>query len=420
MPHIDRRALLGGLAFASFAGTAPLRASAREADRWTGAWASAQMIPNPDTALPADFTADVTLRQIVRVTLGGRRLRVRLSNVFGTKPLTITAAHVAPSTDQMTSGIDASRGHHLTFGGQPGVTLPAGAEYTSDPVDLSVKAFDDLAISMHFSDASAPQTSHPGARMVSYLANGPRVADPDLEGAAEETRHIERWFYLSGVDVEAAPASAAIVALGDSITDGYGVKPGANARWTDTLAGRLQAGANTRHLSVLNAGIGGGRILMDGSGPSAMARYERDVLSQSGVKYLILLEGVNDLGVLTRDAPVSDGTHTALVDALILATQQMSRRARERGIRMIGGTILPFTGSAYYHPDARNEADRQRFNQWIRTSSAFDAVIDFDKIMADPADPKRLRPEYDSGDHLHPSMAGYNVMGEAVDLRLFR
>ncbi|BBF81942.1 SGNH/GDSL hydrolase family protein [Asticcacaulis excentricus] len=415
MTAIDRRALLGGIA--AGAGLVSLPASAAAGGTvWVGAWASAQMVPNPDTTLPPDIASDVTIRQIVRLTQGGRQFRVRLSNVFGTRPLKIGAAHAAISADQMTSRIDTTNARGLTFGGRTAITIPAGAEYVSDPVVMPVKPFTDLTLSLYLPEAASPQTSHPGARMVSYFAKGNRVAEASLDGA----KTMERWFHISGVDVLARQGAASIVALGDSITDGYGVKPGMNARWTDQLARRLQADARTRHLSVLNAGIGGGRILNDGSGPNAMARFERDVLSQTGVKYLVILEGVNDLGTLTKDAPVSAAAHAQLVEDMITAYQQMIRRARERGLKVIGATILPFMGFSLYHPDTQNEADRQAVNRWIRTSGAFDAVIDFDKLMADPADPTRLKPDYDSGDHIHPSIAGYRVMGDAVDLRLFR
>lgn len=342
----------------------------------------------------------MTLRQIVRLTQGGRQFRVRLSNVFGTRPLKIGAAHAAISADQMTSRIDTTNARGLTFGGRTAITIPAGAEYVSDPVVMTVKPFTDLTLSLYLPEAASPQTSHPGARMVSYFAKGNRVAEGSLDGA----KTMERWFHVSGVDVMARQGAASIVALGDSITDGYGVKPGMNARWTDQLARRLQADPRTRHLSVLNAGIGGGRILNDGSGPNAMARFERDVLSQTGVKYLVILEGVNDLGTLTKDAPVSAAAHAQGVEDMITAYQQMIRRARERGLKVIGATILPFMGFSLYHPDAQTEADRQAVNRWIRTSGAFDAVIDFDKLMADPADPTRLKPDYDSGDHIHLSL----------------
>ncbi|ESQ80518.1 SGNH/GDSL hydrolase family protein [Asticcacaulis sp. YBE204] len=416
MISLDRRALLGGLISTAAISALPASADAMSFGRWVGAWAASQMVPNPDTTLPPDIAADVTVRQIVRLTQGGRQFRVRLSNVCGTKPLRIGAAHAAISADQMTSRIDPSNARGLTFGGRTAITIPAGAEYVSDPVILTVKAFTDLTLSLYLPEAATPQTSHPGARMISYFAKGNHVTDTALEGA----RTMERWFHISGVDVMSGQGAGSIVTLGDSITDGYGVKPGTNARWPDRLAERLQATPGKRHLSVLNHGIGGGRVLNDGTGPNALARFERDVLSQTGVKYLIILEGVNDLGSLTRDAPASAAAHAALVESLIGAYRQMIRRAWDRGITVYGATILPFMGFSLYHPDALNEADRQAVNHWIRTSGEFDAVIDLDKVMADPTRPEWLSPEYDSGDHIHPSPAGYRAMGDAIDLNLFK
>ena len=218
-----------------------------------------------------------------------------------------------------------------------------------------------------------------------------------------------------------APAgAAAIVVLGDSITDGYGVQPNTDTRWPDFLARRLQADPRTRHLAVLNHGIGGNRMLLDGLGPNALARFERDVLAQPGVRYLILLEGVNDLGTLTRDAPATPEAHRALVEGIIGAYRQMVERARARGIRAIGATILPYGASEYYHPNALNEADRQAINAWIRAPGHFDALIDFDAMIRDPAAPTRMRADLDSGDGLHPSIAGYEAMAEAVPLSTVR
>ncbi len=205
------------------------------------------------------------------------------------------------------------------------------------------------------------------------------------------------------------------MAFGDSITDGYGIKPNSDNRWPDFLAARLK----DKPISVLNAGIGGNRLLLDGLGPNAQARFDRDVLSQNAVKYVLVLEGVNDLGMLTRDTPVSQDAHASLVAQIKTAYLQMIARAHSHGMKIYGGTITPFMGMDYYHADALNEVDRQAVNTWIRTSGAFDAVIDFDAALRDPARPDHLSPAYDSGDHLHPSSAGYKAMAEAVDLKLF-
>jgi lysophospholipase L1-like esterase len=390
-------------------------ASAQDHGRWIGAWASAQQVPEERNALPADALNDATLRQIVRLTVGGERLRVRISNAFGTTPLQVTATRIAKPLSPSGAAIDPATDRAVTFAGKAEVTVPAGAEYLSDPVAWPAAALSDLAVTIHVDKAPAVQTSHPGSRATSYVARGDKVSAADLPGALT----VDHWFQLSGVEVESGKSAAAIAILGDSITDGYGVKPNTNLRWPDALMARLQADPKTRGVAVLNLGVGGGRVLLDGLGPNAAARFDRDVLMQSGVRWAIILEGVNDLGTLTRDAPVSDQEHAALVDRITTAYAQMVQKARARGVKMIGATIMPYGGSDYYHPDAANERDRQAVNAWIRTPGNFDAVIDMDKTMRDPAKPDRLLPAYDSGDHLHPSMEGYRVMAKSVPLELF-
>ncbi|MCC2975264.1 SGNH/GDSL hydrolase family protein [Sphingomonas sp. PL-96] len=389
-------------------------ALARPGDKaWIASWGSAQMIPDGENALPAEASRAVTLRQIVRLSAGGSELRVRLSNRFGTRPLRIGAAHVAraakPGTAQIRGGVP------LTFAGSPGAVIPAGAEIYSDSVSLALAPGADLAISLYLPETPEPQTGHPGARATSFLLAGSHVDDADLPGARTTTR----WYLIADVEVAAPAGAATVVAIGDSITDGYGVKPEANSRWTDVFAARLRSNAATRGIGVLNAGIGGNRILLDGSGPNLMARFDRDVVARSGVRWAIVLEGINDLGMLTRDAPATPAQHKALVEEVIGAYRQLSARAHTHGIKLIGGTVMPFSGNGYYHPGPELEAARQAINTFIRTSGTFDAVIDFDRLMRDPMHPDRLAPAYDSGDHLHPSEAGYRVMGEAVPLSLF-
>lgn len=380
---------------------------------WVGAWAASQQVPEPRNALPAEAMADATLRQVVRVTAGGPRVRVRLSNAFGTAPLTFSEVAVARAVRPGSAVVTDSRA--VTFGGRAEVTVPAGADYVSDPVDFPVKALESLAISFHLPQAPAQQTGHPGSRTTTFFAKGRHVADADLPGAG----HTVRWYQVSGVDVPAGAQTAAIVAFGDSITDGFGVGPDRSERWPDVLAERLQADPRLRRLSVLNHGIGGNRLLKDELGPNGLARFERDVLAQTGVRYVIVLEGVNDLGTSVKDGPMTPETHARLVADMIGAYRQMVARARARGIKVIGATILPFVG-CFYEPSAAHEADRQALNAWIRTPGNFDAVIDFDALMRDPARPDRMRPDLDSGDHLHPSIAGYRAMAEAVPLSLFK
>ncbi|MBO9710937.1 MAG: SGNH/GDSL hydrolase family protein [Caulobacter sp.] len=413
---LQRRALL---ALALSVSLSASLAVAAEPARWAGTWASAQMAPDAKNALAAEDYAGATLRQVVRVSMGGQRVRVRLSNAFGTEPLRILGAHLAPSAAGDTARIDPAGDRALTFSGRAEVTIPAGADYWSDPVDLNVAPLADLAVSLRYEAAPTGQTGHPGSRATSYVLAGDHLADADLPNA----KTADHWFQIAAIDVQsgkAPPQTSAIVALGDSITDGYGVQPNTNARWTDTLARRLQASPATRHVGVLNLGIGGNRVLRDGLGPNALARFERDVLSQSGVRWVILLEGVNDLGVLTRDQPVPPQAHAAIVAEVTAAYRQMIDRAHARGIKVIGATILPYGGSGYYHPTAENEADRQAINAWIRTPGNFDAVVDFDAVMRDPARPDHMLAAHDSGDGLHPSPAGYKVMGEAIPLSLFK
>ncbi|GGZ41582.1 SGNH/GDSL hydrolase family protein [Asticcacaulis endophyticus] len=390
-----------------------MSAPAAFAEKWVGTWGSSQYLAEGDNALPAD-AQDITLRQIVRVSRGGERFKVRISNAFGTEALTIGAAHIATGTPG-SARIDAASGTALTFSGRASVTIPAGATYESDPVDMVLKPLSDLAISLYIPKVPTRQTGHPGSRTTSYRVSGNQVAATDFTNPTQ----VDRWYHIAAIEVE-AKKGAAIVAIGDSITDGRGSTTNGNDRWPDFLAKRLQADRKLKDLGVLNMGIGGNRILNDGSGPNAMARFERDVLSQAGVRYLIVLEGVNDLGTLTREAPVSDAAHKTHVADLITAYQQMISRARSHGLKVYGATVMAYMGFDYYRPTALNEADRQALNAWIRTPGNFDGVIDFDAATRDPADPPRLKPEYDMGDHIHPSPAGFKAMADAIDLSLFK
>ncbi len=391
---------------------APKSSYAQTGQTWVGSWAAAQQAPEPNNALPSSDLTDATLRQVVRLSLGGPRFRVRLSNAFGTAPMRVAAAHVAIAAGS--SRIEAATDRALTFGGLAAVTIPAGAQYWSDPVELALPARSDLAISLYFDAAPQAQTSHPGSRATSYMVHGDQTAAADLPGA----RTVAHWFELSGVDVAAAPGAFAVATLGDSITDGHGATTDGNDRWPDVLAARLLEGTRTRGVGVLNVGIGGNRMLLDGLGPNALARFDRDVIGQSGVRTVILLEGINDIGVLTRDAPASPEVHQALVRDLIAAYAQIVARAHDHGMRVIGGALTPFMGSDYYHPTALNEADRQAVNAWIRAPGHVDAVADFDRAVRDRSQPERLAPQYDSGDHLHPSPAGYRAMAGAVPLEV--
>lgn len=387
----------------------------RPTGNWLGSWASSQQIPEPGNALPDSALTDATLRQIVHLSVGGRELRVRLSNAFGTAPLTIVSVHIARPVSKEAGSIDAATDRALTFAGSASVTIPAGAQYYSDPIRFDARPLSDLAITLYLEVPPQRETSHPGSRETSFLVHGDHVADATLSGAAR----VAHWFLISGVDVRERGPGAAIVTLGDSITDGHATPDNSNTRWPDDLARRLRSSPATRSLSVLNVGTGGNRLLLDGLGPNALARFDRDVLAQTGVRYLIVLEGINDLGTSTRLAPISAARHTLLAHRMIAAYEQIILRAHAHGITVIGGTITPDTGSDYYHPGAASEADRQAVNAWIRQPGHFDAVIDFDRVVRDPKHPDRLLPAFDSGDHLHPSPAGYRAMAAAIPLSLF-
>jgi lysophospholipase L1-like esterase len=389
--------------------------SATSPPAWVATWAASQQIPEPQNSLaPADLQ-DVTIRQIVHLSVGGATLRVHLSNAFGTEPLHFTSVHIARPLSASSPAIDPASDKALSFSGSSDVTVPVGAEYISDPIDYAVAPLSNLAISFHLDTPPAQQTGHPGSRATSYYHHGDLVSATDLPAASK----VDHWYQISGVDVSAPQNAAAVVALGDSITDGHGATTNGNNRWTDVLAQRLQASPATQIVSVLNQGIGGNHLLTDGLGPNALARFDRDVLAQTGVRYLIVFEGVNDLGGLTREHEVPPAEHALLVERILAAYQQMLVRAHAHDITVIGATITPYTGSDYYHPGPASEADRQAINQWIRAAGHFDAVIDFDKVLRDPQQPSRLLPAYDSGDHLHPSPAGYRAMGEAIPLSLF-
>ena len=406
--------LAAGLAGFTLAGCAALPGGSPSqppaGERWVASWGSAQLVPEGQNELPAAQWQDASLRQVVRVSLAGRQLRVKVSNVFGTASLVVDAASVARAVQSGRADVDAASLRPLTFGGAAGVTIPAGAEYLSDPVDLPHTAGADLAISLHFAQAPARQTGHPGARATSFLARGNQVA----VAAWPQAETFTRWYQIAGVESLAGARAHTVVAIGDSITDGYGVQPDTYARWTDGLATRLRA-AGMVDVGVVNAGIGGGRMLRDGLGPNLVSRFERDVLARPGVSHAIVMIGVNDFGVQHRNKEDSPAERTRLVADLEQAYRQLVARAHLQGVCVLGATITPYGGSGYYQPGPENEADRLAYNQWIRTAGVVDGVVDFDAALRDPARPDHLLKSLDN-DGLHPSPAGYQAMADAVPL----
>lgn len=391
-----------------------------ERGHWVGAWSSAMHSPLPFPGMPPPQQFDnQTIRMVVRPTIGGSRLRITFSNAYGASPLEIGAAHVALVDNG--SAIKPASDRTLTFAGQRSVTIPPGAPFVSDPVNLSISPLKELAVTIYLPRKTVMLTTHYWGQHASYISGPGNLADElRLESATEKPI----WYALSEVQVWSARPAAALVAFGDSITDGSGAKQGDYADWPDVLAKRL-SNSQIKNLAVLNEGIGGNRILHDGAGVNALARFDRDVLAQPGVSALIILEGINDIGwphekprpsqdgSLPAQGPYADEQVTAA--DLIAGLQQMVARAHAHGIRVFGATLTPYEGAAYYTPDG--EMIRQAVNRWIRQSGAFDGVIDFDAVVRDPDHPSRFRQDYQSGDQLHPSEAGYKAMAAAINLK---
>jgi lysophospholipase L1-like esterase len=349
-----------------------------------------------------------TLRLIVHPSIGGDRLRVVLSNAFGTAPLVVGAANVALRDKD--SAIVSKSSRPLKFGGSAATTVPSGAVIISDPVDLALPATSDLVVDLYVPGDTAasgsPVTMHTGANQTSYVSSTGNYAGAETFPVATTTGS---WYVLARIEVAAPPTAGAIVTLGDSITDGTRSTPNTNHRWPDLLAKRL-AEANGPRMAVMNAGIAGNRVLLDNAGPNALARFDRDVLSQTGVTHVIVMEGINDIGQ-ARANPLPSAAD------LVGAHRQLILRAHARGLKIYGATLTPFEGAAYF--TAEGEAKRAALNDWIRTGKEYDGVIDFDAAVRDPAQPTRFLAQYQSGDNLHPSDAGYQTMADAIDLSLF-
>ena len=394
---------------------------------WIGTWATA-----PQPAIPTRLQSfhNQTLRLIVHTSAGGAKVRIKISNTYGDRPLLIGSAHIARRATA--ADIDPAFDRIVMFEGHSSTTIPARSMAVSDPVDLDTPALSDLAISLFLPQPTEAKTSHSLAKQTNYVSS--ETGDSTAAVKFPVAKTIHSWPFLTGVDVEASPGATAIVAFGSSLTDGDGTTSDTNGRWPDVLAQRLQKNTGGKaKMGVLNEGIIGNRLLYDspktadnpfgpGLGQAGLARFERDVLSQAGVKYVLVGLGIND--ILFPAFPFTPPSETVTADDIISGYRQLIARAHKESVRVIGTTNPPFEGAnfegfvvAFYTPE--REAERQKVNDWIRSSAEFDAVIDFDEVLRDPSHPTRFLPAYDSGDHLHPNNAGCIAEANAVPLALF-
>ncbi|GHA00209.1 SGNH hydrolase [Streptomyces spiroverticillatus] len=379
--------------------------------KWAAAWAAspqrASVSFKPNWS-EAGFD-NHTVRQVVRVTAGGTQARIRLSNAYGTSPLQVERATVA-RTDKG-AAVRAGTVRELAFGGRRSASVPAGGQLSSDPAGLRLAAGDQVSVTLYLKRTTGPATFHAQSFTDSYRASGDHASDGS---AAAFTESTESWYYLSGVDVSGTQQQRSGVALfGDSITDGFASTPNADRRYSDALAARLKSLGKPR--PVLNSGIGGNLVLNDSAwfGERATNRFSRDALDLPGVGTVVVLEGLNDIGFQETDHPLYKPAPNITGRDLINGHKELIRQARAKGVRIVGATLLPLGGSDHYGKRAAAASDE--FNHWVRTSGAYDAYVDFDKALADPADPERLHPAFDSGDHLHPNDAGYRAMANALD-----
>ena len=393
------------------------------AAEWVATWAAA---PLPPSAAAGPFPAtptysNQTIRQVVRISAGGKRVRVRFTNEYGTKPLAIGAARIALA--DVNGNVQPGSDHALTFAGKPGTLIPAGAPMSSDAVDLPTKNLASLSISVYLPENTGPCTCHATGLQTAYVSDTGNFTEKSF---TPKEKPVSRAF-ISGVEVETATPAKVIAILGDSISDGMGSTNDANRRWPDLLAARLSARDTSTAWGIANLGISGNRLLNDGAGQSALARFDRDVLAVPGLSYVIVFLGVNDLGVaygVPPSGPLADffksqtPAHKPTAETMIAAYQQLIERAHAKGVKIYGATIAPYEGAMYY--SAEGNTVREAINKWIRTSGAFDAVLDFDAVFRDPQKPTQMAIPLQSGDHLHGSDAGYDAVAKSIDLALFR
>jgi lysophospholipase L1-like esterase len=385
-------------------------------EKWISTWVASPQAPlTLGPARAGTFSGkfnNQTVRMVVRTSIGGRRARVQLSNAYGATPLAIGGAHIALRAKD--SAIAPGSDHALLFNGKPTCSIPPGAFILSDPVNIEVPKLGDLVVSVYVPGDTGIATTHSVGLHTTYISKqGDTTAAPEMADSIT----TQSWYWLSGVEVSAPAATASVVTFGDSITDGTRSTPNTDSSWPSFLAKRLP------NIAVLNQGISANRVLRDGFGASALGRFDRDVISQPGVKWVTLLEGINDIGAgigaefvfgPKTNMPASD---IVTADALILGYKQLIERAHEHHIKIMGSPLMPFEGAAYYSADGNGT--RAAVNNWIRTSGAFDSLIDFDALMRSPDNPNRMRAEYDSGDHLHPNDEGYKAMAATINLALF-
>ncbi|WP_189602408.1 SGNH/GDSL hydrolase family protein [Streptomyces lateritius] len=394
-------------------GTTAVAAEHRHDGSWRGAWATSPQYPTAPFApnWSQQGFSDHTVRQVVRVTTGGTKARIELSNRYGTKPLRVTGATVARTAEG--ASVKAGSVRQLSFGKGRSVTIPVGATAYSDGVPFAVAALESVTVTLYLAEETGPATFHTFSSATSYRADGDHRSDRDGTAFKESS---DSWYYLSGVEVSGgqAPRRDGVVTFGDSITDGVGSGLNANDRYPDELAERFAAAGKPR--GVVNHGIAGNQVTNDWAwaGEKGIERFKKDVLTEPNVRTVIVLEGINDIGGSGLSVPGQPTTPEVTVEQLVEGHRELIRQAHAKGVRIVGATLTPIKGSVYDTPV--NEAKRDAVNHWIRTSGAYDAVADFDRVVADPADPDRMLPAFDSGDHLHPGDAGYRAMAQALDL----